>query len=128
MQLQDDLREMEPKPADEETLAYLIAEMIILDMEEPWSIEKLALMNQIHTKKLKGIFKKYIGMPAAAFKISIRMEKARQLLLDTTLPIQEISMQVGYANPANFSTLFKQKMGISPNQLRKDSKIHHEIR
>lgn len=118
---------MEQMPADEETLAFLIAEMIILDMEEPWSIEKLAFINRIHTKKLKGIFKKYIGMPAAAFKISIRMEKARQLLLDTTLPVQDISLRVGYPNPANFSTLFKQKMGVSPKKLRKDSKINHEI-
>jgi transcriptional regulator GlxA family with amidase domain len=117
---------MEHESTEEETLAFLIAEMIILDMDESWSIEKLAIMNQTHTKKLKGIFKKYIGMPAAAFRISIRMEKARQLLLDTTLPIQDISIQVGYANPANFSTLFKRKMGVSPKILRKGSGIRPE--
>src|ERR1700682_4423215 len=123
MEEQSDLKNKEAALIYEENLAFLIAEMIILEMEEPWSIEKLAFMNRIHTKKFKEIFKKYIGMPAVAFRIFIRMEKAKQLLLETALPIQDISLRVGYTNPANFSTLFRQKMGVSPKNLRKGTKI-----
>jgi AraC-like DNA-binding protein len=112
----------------EEDLAFLIAEMIIIEMDEDWSIEKLATHYQLNTKKLKAIFKRHVGMPAAAFKIFIRMQKARQLLEETDISVQDISLQIGYPDPAHFSKLFKQKMGISPSSIRKNMKLQHKRR
>jgi AraC-like DNA-binding protein len=107
-------------------LAFLIAEMIIIEMDEDWPIEKLARRYQINIKKLKEIFKRHVGMPVATFKISVRMQKARQLLEETALSIQDISLQVGYPDPAHFSKLFKQKMGASPSSIRKKLRIQRK--
>lgn len=100
-------------------IASQLAENIIMGMDESWSIQKLADAARLSQAKLRRIFKKYIGMPTMAFQISVRMEKARQLLMHSPLMIREISVSVGYSNPAHFSILFKRKMGVSPSTLRK---------
>lgn len=117
---QPDLSGLDGDSNAEEDLAFFIAESIILEIDERLDLDELALQNKIKLKKLKGIFKKYVGMPMSAFRISIRMEKAKQLLVDTSLRIQDISLQVGYPNPANFAKLFKQKVGLSASEIRKD--------
>jgi AraC-like DNA-binding protein len=99
---------------------YAMAEMIILGMDESWTIKKFASIQHLNPNKLKILFKNHIGMPAAAFRISVRMQKATQLLRETKLSIQEISALVGYTNPAQFSTMFKRKIGCTPNQVRKE--------
>lgn len=103
----------------EEHIASLLAEHIILGMDESWSIQKMARSNQLNPNKLKAIFKKYNGMTVTTFKIFVRLGKAKQLLLETPLRIHEISARVGYPNPAHFSKLFKSKMGFSPSLFRK---------
>ena len=113
---------------DDEELAHLIAETIILEIDEPWSLGKLARNSHINSKKLTLIFKKYVGMPMNAFKISVRMEKAKQLLLDSPLQIQDISLRVGYSNPAIFSRLFKRRMGFAPSTLRQGVKNHRKTK
>jgi AraC-like DNA-binding protein len=100
-------------------IASQLAENMIMGMDESWSIQKLADAARLSQTKLKKIFKKHIGMPAMAFQISVRMEKARQLLMYSPMMIREISVRVGYSDPAHFSLVFKRKMGVSPSTLRK---------
>jgi AraC-like DNA-binding protein len=99
---------------------YTLAELIILGLDESWTIKKLASSQHLNPNKLKVLFKKHIGMATAAFRISVRMQKARQLLIETKLTVQEISAMVGYTNPAQFSSMFKGKMGCTPKQVRKE--------
>lgn len=117
---QPDLSGLDGDSNTEEDLAFFIAESIILEIDERLDLDELALQNKIKPKKIKGIFKKYVGMPMSAFRMSIRIEKAKQLLVDTSLRIQDISLRVGYPNPANFAKLFKRKVGLSPSEVRKD--------
>jgi AraC-like DNA-binding protein len=104
----------------EKQAVYIMAENIILGMDEPFLINNFARDQHLNPNKLKILFKKHMGMPVVAFRISVRMQKAKQLLEETNLSIQEISTLVGYSNPAQFSTMFKKKMGYTPHQLRKD--------
>jgi transcriptional regulator GlxA family with amidase domain len=103
----------------EEHIASILAEHIILGMDESWSIQKMVKSSQLTRKKLNTIFKKYNGMTFRKFKISVRLGKAKELLITTSLRIHEISVRVGYPNPAHFSKLFKNKMGFPPSILRK---------
>jgi AraC-like DNA-binding protein len=101
-------------------VVYSMAESIVLGMDEHLTIKNFAIAQHLNPNRLKILFKKHMGMPAAAFRISVRMQKARQLLTETNLSIQEICTLVGYTNPTQFSTMFKRKMGCSPSQLRKE--------
>nr|WP_263327470.1 helix-turn-helix domain-containing protein [Neobacillus sp. Marseille-Q6967] len=55
----------------------------------------------------------------------IRMKEAKRLLIETSKPIKEIAVLVGYHNSNYFSKLFKQSIGLSPRQFR-DNKIQDE--
>lgn len=47
-----------------------------------------------------------------------RKDMARQYLLSTTLPVQQIGYLLGYADPANFGRAFRREHGVSPQQFR----------
>src|SRR6202008_2860377 len=47
-----------------------------------------------------------------------RIERAQQLLLETSEPLVSIALGVGFQSQAHFSTVFKRFAGMSPNQWR----------
>ena len=47
------------------------------------------------------------------------MDKARELLLDSSLNINEIANVVGYNNSLYFSRVFKKNSGVSPSEFKK---------
>ncbi|MCB0565757.1 MAG: helix-turn-helix transcriptional regulator [Phaeodactylibacter sp.] len=70
--------------------------------------------SQIHRK-----LKKLTGVSTSAYIRSIRMQKAIELLLDSTLPISEIAFKVGFRDPSYFTRLFTKMYGVPPGEYRK---------
>lgn len=68
------------------------------------------------TNYLSGMLKSILGMPFQDYVLTNRLEKAKLLLLTTTLKNYEISEQVGFQDVNYFNTRFKQKYGLSPKQ------------
>jgi len=64
-------------------------------------------------------FKRYVGMPPLQYLISIRMNRAKELLKGTDNTIGEIGTIVGYENPLYFSRVFKNATGFSPREYRR---------
>ncbi|MDG2346141.1 MAG: AraC family transcriptional regulator [Opitutae bacterium] len=64
-------------------------------------------------------FKQVTGLPPGQYQIQIRLNKARRLLRNSTLSIQEIAEQLGFDSIYYFSRLFKKKTGCSPLAYRK---------
>ena len=51
----------------------------------------------------------------------IRIQKAKDLLLDTNLTISEIAYETGFSDPAYFSRLFMKVEGVNPSTFRKEN-------
>lgn len=66
------------------------------------------------------LFKKELNQNFSDFLWNLRLEKAKELLLTTELPIDGISIAVGYLNASSFRRKFKQATGISPSQFRSE--------
>jgi len=47
-----------------------------------------------------------------------RMKRAKELLLDTDMPVRHVGFSVGYNDPLAFSKVFKQETGLSPSEFR----------
>lgn len=63
-------------------------------------------------------FKLATGMTPLAWLRHIRMERARELLRATNLPIDEITENVGFSDASYFSRIFQQDTGLSPQKYR----------
>lgn len=70
---------------------------------------------------LSGVFKKTMGISMVQYLTMVRMEKARELLLETAADVKNIAEQVGYHDEYYFSRCFKKQYGLSPIQIRKFS-------
>lgn len=59
------------------------------------------------------------GTTVLGYVQSLRLEQAKQLLIETNLTIIEIASQVGYESLSHFGYLFKRQFGITPREYRK---------
>ena len=79
----------------------------------------LAAMDGLGASQYHSLFKKVMGRTPAAYITSLRMRKARELLLDPNLPIADVSEQCGYDDALYFSRVFRRTVGVSPSEYRK---------
>lgn len=87
--------------------------------EKKLTLETLSDIVHISPNYLSNLFKDNTGMNISDYIINIRLNKAKQLLLNTKLEIRDIASRVGYGDVSYFCQLFKKKEGVSPNKYRK---------
>lgn len=68
---------------------------------------------------LSSLFKKELEQSFIEFMINIKIQKARNLLVDSNLKLYEIAEKVGFSDEAYFSRTFKKYTGRNPNSFRK---------
>lgn len=83
------------------------------------SMEDIANFLYISEKHLCRIFKQRYSIPPRHYLLSLRMNKARELILDTDMLIKEIAESVGYISPFTFSEAFSNFFGYPPSELRR---------
>ncbi len=97
---------------------YTVKSIISSNLNEQYSIKKLSRKVLLNDTVLKKEFKRVFNSTISEYSFSVRMNKAKKLLLHTTKPIYEISDIVGYKNPTHFSAAFKKNSSLTPKQYR----------
>lgn len=69
--------------------------------------------------KLYRYLKATTGLSPAIYIRNVRLQKGKELLIQSDLNVSEVSYSVGFLDPAYFSRVFSKRYGISPRQLRK---------
>ncbi|AKJ28080.1 helix-turn-helix domain-containing protein [Caldimonas brevitalea] len=70
-----------------------------------------------------ALFKQVYGMSAQHYRSSLKLRRAKLLLLNTQLSVAQVSEQLGYANGAHFSRQFKRWSGMSPQAFRRTQNV-----
>lgn len=83
-----------------------------------FSTDKMAEQFSMTATALCQYFKKQTGKTITDYLVELRMERAKELLLSTTLPLSQIASEVGYYNVSSFIRRFKQYAGDSPGAWR----------
>ncbi|WP_127588631.1 AraC family transcriptional regulator [Paenibacillus koleovorans] len=107
-------------PRRKKVVAQTIA-AIRSQFETDLSLQLLADQLQVTPKSLSRWFKEETGEYFADYLIRFRMEKAREWLMHSDMPVREVAERLRYASVQNFSRIFKQTMGTTPGSLRTKS-------
>lgn len=81
--------------------------------------EELSRLVFLNPDYLSRLFKRKMGVSISSYFIQKRIDLAKKLLVTTKIPVSVISSQTGYDNFAYFTKIFKDKVGMSPNEYRK---------
>ncbi len=89
-------------------------------LSEEISLSVLAEEFHLNPQYISQLFKNEIGVGFLAYLTNIRIEKAKKLLLSTSLSVTEISESTGYGDYRVFTKVFKKTEGITPSQFRRE--------
>lgn len=92
---------------------------------EPISLSSVAEYLSITPQYLSKLFVQETSENFIDYLSNYRLEQAQIMLSETNLQINEIGKKAGYTDAKYFCTLFKKKVGITPNQYRKNTSVHH---
>ena len=83
------------------------------------NIEKLASDLNVGYSYFRQMFRKYTGISPTQYHLSLRIQKAKDLLVSSNLSFKEIAIELGFESYFYFSRIFKGKTGESPKEFRK---------
>ena len=98
---------------------YKALELIHAQPQHHWTLENIAHTIGMSRSSFAARFKKLVGMTPMAYITRWRMQKAKELLVSTELPLAVISERVGYASEAAFTRAFKRQFKKNPGAMRK---------
>lgn len=90
-------------------------------LHQPWNVKTIAEKCHYSEPHLFKLCKKQYGVGPKQKLQLMRIEKAKQLLLDTQWPINELAQRLGFSDAHNFSNFFKKFVGVSPKGYRRKS-------
>ena len=102
---------------DKEKLVALY-EYITDNYLEPLTLSGLAKKFTLNEFKVKKGFKQLYQQSVFNYILSMRLQKAKALLLDGSMTVSEVSDIIGYSSVHNFSNSFFKMYNYRPNQLR----------
>lgn len=90
------------------------------------SLSMLAKDFYTTTTVLSKLFRKYMGINYMEYVTQKRMDKAKELLVYSDEPVENIMFKVGYKDAKHFRAVFKRMEGISPRDYRRENIIKNE--
>jgi transcriptional regulator GlxA family with amidase domain len=103
--------------SDEGLLAVLRA--MEANLESPKPREDLARLAGVSLRQLERLFRDRLGRSIHAHYLSLRLDRARQLLRETSLPVLDVAVATGFGSASQFSRAFARSYGEPPSRFRR---------
>lgn len=88
------------------------------NIEDPLATDDIAGLVGISRRQLERLFKQYLGSVPSRYYLDLRLQRARQLLLDTHHSIVQVGLICGFSSGSHFSTAYGALFGITPRDER----------
>lgn len=112
-------QEKEPEKQEERTISG-ITRYLQEHLSEEVSLSVLSEEFHLNPQYISQLFKSEIGVGFLTYLTNARLEKAKKLLVSTSLSVAEVAQQCGYSDYRVFTKGFKKTEGITPSQFRRD--------
>lgn len=93
------------------------------EYSKPWTIDDMASLINLSPSYLHAIYKQFFGVSPLNDLISVRIERACLMLSGTKKSNAEIAANLGYNTTSHFMRQFSKKMGMSPREYRRQTKV-----
>lgn len=94
----------------------LAIEIMRGNAEDPLSPDEIARTVGVSTRQLERLFARHLNTSPGKYYLSLRLEKARNLLRQTELSISEIGLLCGFVSASHFSRSYKAAFGVAPSR------------
>jgi len=93
--------------------------------QSDYKMSDVAKYCNISEAKLYSIFKKHMKKTPNEIRQEILCEKAEELLITTTLTVEEISRRLGFSSSSYFRKILKKHTNLTPKEIRLNSYYKH---
>jgi len=96
-----------------------IVDYIEADLSRPFTIEDLARVAGVSRRHFIRAFRESSGQTPLRFVYGLRLERAKEVLLDPRRTATEVALGCGFSHAQHFSTAFKKATGVTPSDFRR---------
>jgi AraC-like DNA-binding protein len=82
-------------------------------------ISEIAEQHHMTRRSFERNFTRFAGETPSKFRLNLRIEKAKELLGDSSVSLSDLALQCGFCDQSHFTRVFRQHMGKTPSQYRK---------
>ena len=93
-------------------------EWIATEIDRPIYLKELAAAVALSPFHFHREFKRSTGMTPRQYVVEVRIERAKSLLAESSLPLAEMAAQLGFADQSHFTAAFRRRMSMTPRSYR----------
>ncbi|MGE0523815.1 MAG: GlxA family transcriptional regulator [Variibacter sp.] len=90
--------------------------------DEPIGVETLAGEAGVSARHLQRLFAQHLGMTVEKYLFSLRLNRGRELLRQSDLPVLDVALAAGFSTAGHFSRSYKAKFGLTPRDERRSAR------
>jgi transcriptional regulator GlxA family with amidase domain len=95
-----------------------VAQLMEDNIEKPLSLDEIAAATALSRRQIERLFKRHLGCVPNRYYLQMRLRRARELLLQTSMPIIDITAACGFQSPPHFSRCYRAQFGCPPSSER----------
>ena len=95
-----------------------VIQMMEINIEEPMSPSTLAKDVGMSTRQLERLFRRYLDRSPKRYYMELRLQKARNLLMQTDMSVINVALACGFASPSHFSKCYRAHYDTTPYRER----------
>ncbi|MEO1745940.1 MAG: GlxA family transcriptional regulator [Pseudomonadota bacterium] len=99
-----------------------IIELMEANLSEPLSLLEIAEHIGISRRQIERLFRQEMGRSPARYYLEVRLDRARHLLIQSSLPVVEVAIACGFISASHFSKCYRELYSKSPQQERAERK------
>lgn len=95
-----------------------IIEYMEANIAEPLQLVEIAEFVGLSRRQIERLFQQHMGRSPARYYLEIRLDRARHLLMQSTMPVVDVAIACGFISASHFSKCYREMYGKSPLQER----------
>lgn len=95
-----------------------VIQMMEANIEDPISPADLAEEVGMSTRQLERLFRRYLNRSPKRYYMELRLQKARNLLMQTDMSVINVALACGFASPSHFSKCYRAHYNTTPYRER----------